>query len=94
MFMTCICRGVETSQPYIRNLMDNGSDVLLSKGCGGVGILWKKSFDVTPIGEIDSDRICGVRLRLTHPEMKEVTILGVYASCADAGIDMYKYSVS
>ena len=25
----------------------------LSRGCGGVGILWKKSFDVTPIGEID-----------------------------------------
>ena len=61
----------------------------LSKGCGGVGILWKKSFDVTPIGEIDSDRICGIRLRLTYPEMKELTTLGVYSPCADAGIDKY-----
>ena len=40
----------------------------LTRGCGGVGILWKKSFDVTPIGEIhvDSDRICGIRMRLTY----------------------------
>ena len=120
------CRGEETSQPYIRNLMDNGSDVIilsehwlwpfemhklkeinpefdaecvtdsrlnetssLTRGCGGVGILWKKSFDVTPIGEIDSDRICGIRMRLTYPETKELTILGVYSPCADAGIEKY-----
>lgn len=31
-----------------------------SRGCGGVGILWKKSFDVTPISDIQSDRICGI----------------------------------
>ena len=61
----------------------------LTRGCGGVGILWKKSFDVTPIGEIDSDRICGIRMRLTYPETKELTILGVYSPCADAGIEKY-----
>ena len=60
-----------------------------TRGCGGVGILWKKSFDVTPIGEIDSDRICGIRMRLTYPETKELTILGVYSPCADVVIEKY-----
>ena len=59
----------------------------LSNGCGGVSILWKKSFDVTLIFEINSDGICGIRLRLTYPEMKELTLLRVYSPCVDAGID-------
>ena len=33
------------------------------RGCGGVGMLWKKSFDVTPISDIQSDRICGIRIK-------------------------------
>ena len=56
--------------------------------CRGVSILWKR-FDVTSIGEIDSDQICGIRLRLTYLEMKELTILRVYSPGADAGIDKY-----
>ena len=33
-----------------------------SKGCGGVGILWRKSMDVFPISDIVSDRICSIRM--------------------------------
>ena len=41
------------------------TETSLYRGCGGVGILWKKSFDVTPISGMQSDRICGVKVRKT-----------------------------
>ena len=34
------------------------------RGCGGVGILWRKSLGATVIADIESDRICGVRFTL------------------------------
>ena len=37
----------------------------LNHGCGGVGILWKKSHDAVPISGIQSDRICGIRIQLS-----------------------------
>ena len=51
---------------------------------------------MTLIGEIDSDRICGIRVRLTYPETKELTILGVYTLPVWMLelTSMYKYSVS
>ena len=39
------------------------SESNLTKGCGGVGLIWKKSIAAVPLS-IDSDRICGVQLEL------------------------------
>lgn len=36
----------------------------LSKGCGGVSLIWKKSLNAKPISDLQSDRICGVQLDL------------------------------
>ena len=58
------------------------------RGCGGVGILWKKSLDVIPINEIDSDRICGVNLK--KDDETWLSIIGVYLPCADLGMDYYR----
>ena len=35
----------------------------LRRGCGGVGLLWKKTLDATPIPSIASDRICGLFIK-------------------------------
>lgn len=58
------------------------------RGCGGVGILWKKSLDVFPINEIDSDRIYGVRLK--KDDETWLSIIGVYLPYADLGMDYYR----
>ena len=39
----------------------------LVRGCGGVGIIWKKSLQVSPITNIHSDRICAIRVSLSQP---------------------------
>ena len=32
----------------------------LSRGCGGVGLMWKKDLDAVPISSISSNRIYGL----------------------------------
>ena len=59
-----------------------------SRGCGGVGILWKKSLDVFPISAVDSDRICGIRLK--KDDETWLSIIGAYLPCADLGGDYYR----
>lgn len=120
------CRGLNNGEPYLHQLADNDSDVVvvtehwlwpfeshrlsqvhpsfaaetktdarldenssLLRGCGGVGILWRKTLDATPISCISSDRISGIRLKLTSPEPAELTILGVYLPCAGQGLETY-----
>ena len=61
----------------------------LNHGCGGVGILWKKSHDAVPISGIQSDRICGIRIQLSSTPLQCLTILGVYLPCADQGMQVY-----
>jgi len=34
------------------------------RGCGGIGLLWHKSIEATPISGISSDRICGIRMTM------------------------------
>ena len=64
------------------------------RGCGGVGILWKKSFDVTPISDIQIDRICGIRIKRTTGDSKSwISILGVYLPCLDQGMELYRDSL-
>ena len=59
-----------------------------SRGCGGVGIFWKKSLDVFPISAVDSDRICGIRLK--KDDETWLSIIGAYLPCADLGGDYYR----
>ncbi len=67
--------------------LDENSSLL--RGCGGVGILWRNNLDATPISCISSDRICGIRVKLSLAEPAELTILGVYLPCADQGLEAY-----
>ena len=120
------CRGLNNGEPYLHQLADNDSDVVvvtehwlwpfeshrlsqvhpsfaaetktdarldenssLLRGCGGVGILWRKTLDATPISCISSDQISGICLKLTSPEPAEFTILGVYLPCAGQGLETY-----
>ena len=50
-------RGFGKSDPRLSETSDTSM-----RACGGVGILWRKSLDVTPITDIQSDRICGIRI--------------------------------
>ena len=54
-------------------------EATLSRGCGGVGLIWKKSIAAIPVNT-DSDRICGMQL-----ELKEctLTVLCVYLPSSD-----------
>ena len=61
----------------------------LKQGCGGVGLLWRKSLDAVPIPGIESDRICGIRIKLSTSPSCLLTILGVYLPCADQGIHVF-----
>ena len=62
---------------------------LLTRGCGGVGLMWRKTLCACPVTGITSDRICGLHVKLSCPEFAELTILGVYLPCADSGLHVY-----
>ena len=120
------CRGLNRGEPYVHQLADNSSDVIvvtehwlwpfeshrlsqvhpsfasevktdarldenssLTRGCGGVGLMWRNTLDANPISCISSDRICGIRVKLSSAEPVELTILGVYLPCADLGLETY-----
>ena len=48
------------------------------RGCGGVGVLWHKSFGATVVSGILSDRICAIRLRNDDGDRSQLTVIGVY----------------
>ena len=60
----------------------------LRRGCGGIGIMWRKTLDATPIPSISSDRICGLSIRSSNQETV-FSVIGVYLPCADLGIEYY-----
>ena len=49
----------------------------LSRGCGGVGIIWKKSLPILPVTQITSDRFCVVQL-LPPDSARSLYIVSVY----------------
>ena len=57
----------------------------LSRGCGGVGLLWKKSIQTSLI-EIDSDRICGIQIEL---EDCLLSVLIVYLPCSGQNLEEF-----
>ena len=107
------CRGLTTGEPYIHQLAEDGSDIIvvtehwlwpyeskrlsefhpafsaecstdarlhvnsdLERGCGGVGIMFRKSLSISPLSSISSDCICGVRVHQTSLEPSCITVLG------------------
>ena len=63
------------------------SDSNERRGCGGVAIMWRKSFITTPLSDINSDRICAVQLSVSSSSM--LTIIGIYMPSSDQSIAMY-----
>ncbi len=63
----------------------------LSRGCGGVGIAWKKHLAVTPVTHIKSDRICAISVEGT---MAPILVIGVYLPMSDSPIDIYQNYLS
>ena len=61
----------------------------LRKGCGGVGLIWKKEINATPIPSISSDRICGIRIKSSSSSTDDITIIAVYLPCSDVGMECY-----
>ena len=51
--------------------------------------MFRKLLSISSLSGASSDRICGIRVHLTSPEPSCITVLGVYLSCADQGIDAY-----
>ena len=63
----------------------------LTKGCGGVGIIWRKSLPIIPMTKIVSDRFCAVQLQPENPA-ENVYIIGVYLpSCNHSMEDFAEY---
>ena len=76
-----------TAETVTDRRLDENS--LLTRGCGGVGLMWRKTLCACPVTGITSDRICGLHVKLSCPELAELTILCVYLPCADSGLDVY-----
>lgn len=60
------------------------------RGCGGIGILWHKSISASPLPDITSDRICGIRFSLDDGDGSVMTVIGGYLPCLDQGVDCYR----
>ena len=59
----------------------------LSRGCGGVGIAWKKHLVATPALGVKSDKICAITVETT---MAPILIIGVYLPTSDTSTDIYQ----
>ena len=66
----------------------------LKRGCGGVGIPWKKSMNASPVPlHLSTDRICAISLKLNETNAKQLAILNVYCPSSDADMDCFTQCV-
>ena len=64
---------------------------LLTRGCGGVGIIWRKSLPITPVSKIMSDRFCVIQLQPDNCG-ENIYIFGVYLpSCNHPAEEFMEY---
>lgn len=75
---------------YSDSRLDEHSN--LFQGCGGVGIIWKKSLRISPITSITSDRFCAARLFLSEDD--SITILCAYLPSSDHSFEEFKDCVN
>ena len=78
------------------NRLDEHSELV--RGCGGVGFIWRKSLQVSPLTNICSDRICAIRVSLSQSsgpsEKTSVHIICAYLPSSDHSIDEFnKYVI-
>ena len=66
-----------------------------TRGCGGVGILWKKSLDISSLHTIStSDRICAIEVQLYGSEtVKKLVIYNVYCPSSEYSSDQYQQCI-
>ena len=51
------------------------------RGCGGIGMLWRKDIGATAISGISPDHICGIRFTVDNTDGSVVSVIGVYLPC-------------
>ena len=61
----------------------------LSRGCGGVGFIWRRSLNITPIHSVISDRFCVIQLELSQCKPCLLSIISVYLPSSDHSLDEY-----
>ena len=66
-----------------RRLMDEEDG---GRRLSGIGILWHSSVGATLIGDISSDRICGIRFSVDYGVRSVMSATGVYLPCLGQGI--------
>ena len=59
-----------------------------TRGCGGVGVIWRRDLCGTTIPESGSDCICGIRIKIKDSQ-QFLSIIAVYLPCADLCADYY-----
>ena len=59
-----------------------------TRGCGGVGVIWRRDLCGTTIPESGSDCICGIQIKIKDSQ-QFLSIIAVYLPCADLGADYY-----
>ena len=63
----------------------------LSKGCGGIGVLWRKQLKATPVSEVDSNRVCAISIKSTYTP---IIIIGVYLPTTNSPLKEYYYIIT
>ena len=63
----------------------------LSKGCGGIGVLWRKQLKVIPVSEVDSNRVCAISIKSTYTP---IIITGVYLPTTNSPLEEYRECVN
>ena len=86
------CHKVQLSQTILheQERLNEHSD--LTQGCGGVGIIWRRSLLANPIKKIVSDRFCVLELSLSPSQTSEprtLNIIPVYLPSSDHSLEEY-----
>ena len=59
-----------------------------NRGCGGVGIIWNKSIQASPISNFKSDRFCAVKVSLSNGST--MSLISVYLPSTDHPLDEFE----
>ena len=62
-------------------------DSNLTRGCGGVGIIWRNNLAADPV-RTNADRLFAVQLQL--PTLESISVIGVYLPPTDHPLDTYR----
>ena len=65
----------------------------LTRGCGGVGILWKESLDVSIVTGIENDRICAVTVEITNSPLLVICVYLPTSDCINEEYQAYLISL-